>query len=344
MCEAWDSTSHTCPAGKMRMCPSYQNRVGQEKHCGKVPGPGTAPYCRPGDSACAGKASACRDEEFYPGCGALETVVAKVKDTDASPDKTFTLGQADGISPPKKGLMVESIYFEGTYVNLFDDANIKKIADNTCDVLCPCKTKKVGCVFDMAGYKGYGFSKCSADDFAAYTDCRTAYKTKNSPQWANMYSSNAQYGTEYSTPVMFQVDKITVKTTSDGQTTFMKANCPCGDASKWSKGTARDITKCTLANCKYLGSKGLFSISPEPNCPAGKHCLFASIYRHQGVFLYISRMESTFASAVKSPIYSDGIYTLSGGANDCLSAASTLKGSFMYAGVLALVVSLWQRL
>merc|ERR1712216_854309 len=318
---------------KFSTCPSYQNRVGQKKHCGKIPGPGKCKYCYPITKACPG--CGCMDEEIYPGCGALKA--------------------------PKGGVKVERITLSGTYVAPFDDKNIKNIHKDTCKVLCPCSTPKAGCAYDLPGYNGYQVDKCTAEDFAAYQECNggkvngkdvvPAFKTPTANAWKNFYSS-FQAGDQFSTPIMFMIDKIFITPLSAKQVTYLGKHCKC---KTWTKGKAVDVSKCTSANCDYLNAKGLFAVVSDLNCPKDKRCLFASVYLKHGLYLYMSRVQPTFAQVVKSPIYADGVYTFKGrgqkGKNTAgdmakcgaASGASALQHSTLFVAAIAMIAMAAQR-
>jgi len=249
------------------------------------------------------------DEEMYPGCGALKT-----------------------------GKKIEQVVLTGVYVAPFaSKENIAQLHPKSCQVLCPCSSPAAGCKYDIPGYKGYDVDKCTNEDFAAYTECKGAYNKPTASAWKNMYSSYSK-GAQYSQPIMFQIDSIKVTPYTAEQVTYLTAHCAC---KSWKKGSASDISKCTNTNCDYLTAKGLFAVTPDYNCVSkSKRCLFAAVYRHQQLYLYVSRAQPTLAQVIKSPIYSDGIYTLKNVKSCGTSDASSIQTSILFTAAAAIIVSL----
>jgi len=168
------------------------------------------------------------------------------------------------------------------------------------------------------------------------TSSNVAYADPMASIWEVPYHS--KYDPQYSKPVRFIVGAIHVTPTSKAQTEYLTNTCPCV---KWTMGVSMDISECNPSDCAYLSAQSLFAGNKTviPNCPSGKRCLFAQMYPHQTNFLYIGKVQPTYSQMMRSPIYGDGVYSLTSTKPGCVGAASSTTASVAFAGMLSLLIA-----
>jgi hypothetical protein len=127
--------------------------------------------------------------------------------------------------------------------------------------------------------------------------------------WRNIYSEGeCQTDNKVrSVPVRFDVSKILVTPHTATQVKHLKGMC--AGVSDFAIGKASDLSKQTVATCKYLGVKGLFAAKPVPDCPKG-NCLFSSVYKHDTNFLYVSKPQPSFAQMMRVPLVAESVHEL----------------------------------
>merc|ERR1711871_867338 len=409
-CANWNATTATCPVGSIRDCPPFQNRPGQCRNppadgfslsAGRRRGvqQGTAPYC----VGLNCPRTACMDEEFYPGCAAF---------------KAGLQSQSwDGKNFPG-GTKQMTIQLEGTMTNLFGSRGAsaqdpfvwqRSIADQTCDVLCPCKAPTAAgqsCFWSLSSDANKTYT-CNAHQYSLWKRCQGCrqlhtgvWECKDSagvvnptlqnedPKKAYGSTVNDQtklecindkketvacttykvpfrdpkselFNTPYTTtgdgktpvvesdsyralPVRFDVTTISVTPETAEQVTFLSAKCPCGGIVSWTKGTAAQLRTCTSANCHFFAKGGIFEDNKDlANCPAWKtptnagvprRCLFSQMYRHQELFMYVGRMQPSFADMLFSTVHGMGIYTLVSVKPNCIKSDPPAKKEFPNVG------------
>merc|ERR1711934_247015 len=339
-CMNWNETAESCAPANIRDCPPFQNRVGFEKDCGctgkdctaiggtvnGLPGKGTNPYCIGLNCPKA----ACMDEEYYPGCGSY-----------AKSQTWLSTHCTGGTCTFDKPVLQMSIKLKGTVTNMFSPSN-KKLSDQTCELVCPCKMVAQGCTWGPTPGKRWN---CGEQDFAAYQTCRGctttdkgktwtcpatgAFQDALSKVWKVPYTSEQKDPNARSTPVRFNVDKIEVTPQTADQVTYLNAHC---SYKTWAAKTMQDISGCTYSNCRYLASQGLFAKDGDviPNCDAGKRCLFAQVYRYLDNLLYISKVKTSYSAMMRAGIKASNAYTLISVAESVGCIASTHAGKVHY--------------
>jgi hypothetical protein len=262
------------------------------------------------------------------------------------------------------GQKVETLEMQGEMVNMFG-AGYTQILKGTCNDLCPG-----GVVNCPAGQENTAACVCDKSDFEAWEQCQGSTKTKcvnnqvvpaaaspaqwkssicpkgqlpneanncvltpyydpKDDAWRNMYSSGnceTDNGVR-STPVRFDVKVLKVTPHTQAQATYLKQKCA---SATFTPQQVTDLSGYTVAQCEYLGTKGLLAKTPVADCPSGK-CLFSKMYKHDQNFLYISRPKKSFATMMRSSLDSDSVLKLIDVAdcNSCARMAPTLCVAFV---------------
>jgi len=315
-CTNYNSATSSCAAGDMKDCPSWQV-TGKKKNCPSgVPGPGDKPYCF--GSSCP--VAQCMDEEFYPGCGAYPAGSSIAYKDSSGASKTYTGGT--------KQMTIE---MRGTTYNMFKAGN--KVAEETCEVICPCTEVSGLCYWKLGEVLASGLNKqysCSEEEFKAYQHCMDKRSGQNLPAFRDPYST--AFNTDYTNradetspdyygrqafPVRFEIKKIEITPHTTEQVDYLNLKCNC---KSWVKGGMHDIIKCSEASCDFLKANGMFHQTSDviANCPqsvavgAGfkPRCKFAQVYRHDGTFLYIGTRHNNYAATMRAPPRAEDVFTL----------------------------------
>jgi len=348
-CARWDAAKETCPAEYRKDCPAYQNRPG----CGGPKAGFSGGKKNSGGAYCVGiecELGGCPDEEFYPGCGALpvskqagkagggerQMVIEMVGTYENIFDKhadALAYQTCEVMCPCKKVAAVGScLWMANPYIPGLSCTE----SDYRAYVSCLGCVSKNDTSSPMTATRG----PCDLNNPTplAKENPNVAFSDPMSEFFATPYTSGAT-GPSYhkrSTPIRFHVVNTLVTPTSDEQTAYLNANCnACPD---WKKNVRQDMESCEAnpqirggvnGTCKYLAATGLFGVKEKDwginsglldlNCGKEKtgRCLYAQVYRHQEIFMYVSKVQSTYAQMLRSPIYGDGIYKLINTAPGC---------------------------